>query len=72
MKINAESPAFDSLLIFKVLICTRFLDAQGLAVKRGTVIDTRIVEVPAQRNTRSENAASKEACCPPTGRTSRP
>jgi IS5 family transposase len=43
---------------------TRFLDAQGLTAKRGTVIDARIVEVPKQRNTRSENATIKEGFLP--------
>ena len=39
---------------------TRFLEAQGFKAQRGTVIDARIVEVPKQRNTRSENATIKE------------
>lgn len=43
---------------------TRFLEAQGFAAQRGTVIDARIVEVPKQRNTRSENATIKEGFLP--------
>ena len=43
---------------------TRFLEARGFAAKRGTVIDARIVEVPKQRNTRSENATIKEGLMP--------
>jgi IS5 family transposase len=43
---------------------TRFLDAQGLRAQRGTVIDARIVEVPRQRNTRSENATIKDGLMP--------
>jgi IS5 family transposase len=43
---------------------TRFLDAQGFAARRGTLIDARIVEVPRQRNTRAENATIKEGLLP--------
>lgn len=43
---------------------TRFLEAQGLSAKRGTVIDARIVEAPKQRNTRPENATIKEGAMP--------
>lgn len=43
---------------------TRFLEAQGFEAKRGTVIDARIVEVPKQRNSRSENATIKEGLMP--------
>lgn len=43
---------------------TRFLEAQGFVARRGTVIDARIVEVPRQRNTRSENATIKEGLMP--------
>jgi IS5 family transposase len=43
---------------------TRFLETQGFEAKRGTVIDARIVEVPKQRNTRSENATIKEGLMP--------
>lgn len=43
---------------------TRFLEAQGFKAQRGTVIDARIVEVPKQRNTRSENATIKEGLMP--------
>lgn len=42
----------------------RYLDGQGLKAQRGTVIDARIVEVPKQRNTRSENATIKEGLMP--------
>ncbi len=43
---------------------TAFLEAQGFEARRGTVIDARIVEVPKQRNTRSENAPLKEGLMP--------
>jgi len=43
---------------------TRFLERQGFRAQRGTVIDARIVEVPKQRNTRSENATIKEGLMP--------
>ncbi len=43
---------------------TRFLEGQGFAAQRSTVIDARIVEVPKQRNTRSENATIKEGLMP--------
>lgn len=43
---------------------TRFLEARGFEAKRGTVIDARIVEVPKQRNTRSENATIKDGLMP--------
>ncbi len=43
---------------------TRFLEGQGFRAQRGTVIDARIVEVPKQRNTRSENATIKEGLMP--------
>jgi IS5 family transposase len=43
---------------------TRFLEAQGFEAKRGTAIDARLVEVPKQRNTRSENATIKEGLMP--------
>lgn len=43
---------------------TRFLDVQGLRAQRGTVIEARIVEVPKQRNTRSENATIKQGLIP--------
>ncbi len=43
---------------------TRFLEAQGYEAKRGTPIDARLVEVPKQRNTRSENATIKEGLLP--------
>ena len=43
---------------------TRFLEAEGFRAQRGTVIDARIVEVPKQRNTRSENATIKEGLMP--------
>ena len=43
---------------------TRFLEAQGFRAQRGTVIDARLVEVPTQRNTRSENATIKEGLRP--------
>jgi len=43
---------------------TAFLETQGFEAKRGTVIDARIVEVPKQRNTRSENATIKEGSMP--------
>jgi IS5 family transposase len=43
---------------------SRFLGAQGLRAQQGTVIDARIVEVPRQRNTRSENATIKEGLLP--------
>lgn len=43
---------------------TRFLEAEGLRAKQGTVIDARIVEVPKQRNTRAENATIKEGLMP--------
>ena len=42
----------------------RFLEARGFEAKRGTVIDARIVEVPKQRNTRSENATIKDGLMP--------
>lgn len=42
----------------------RYLENQGLAAKRGTVIDARLIEVPKQRNTRSENATIKAGCMP--------
>lgn len=41
-----------------------FLEVQGFRAQRGTVIDARIVEVPKQRNTRSENATIKEGLMP--------
>jgi IS5 family transposase len=43
---------------------TGFLEARGFRAQRGTVIDARIVEVPKQRNTRSENATIKEGLMP--------
>src|SRR6266566_1205116 len=43
---------------------TGFLEAQGFCAQRGTVIDARIIEVPKQRNTRSENATIKEGLMP--------
>lgn len=43
---------------------TRFLEIQGFEAKRGTVIDARLVEVPKQRNSRSENATIKEGLMP--------
>lgn len=43
---------------------THFLEAQGLRARRGTVIDARLVEVPKQRNTRSENATIKAGLMP--------
>ncbi len=43
---------------------TRFLEARGFKAQGGTVIDARIVEVPKQRNTRSENATIKEGLMP--------
>ncbi|MHB8390060.1 MAG: hypothetical protein ACYDBH_10820 [Acidobacteriaceae bacterium] len=43
---------------------TRFLEGQGFRAQRGTGIDARIVEVPKQRNTRSENATIKEGLMP--------
>lgn len=43
---------------------TRFLDKQGFVARRGTVIDARLVEVPRQRNTRSENATIKAGLMP--------
>jgi IS5 family transposase len=42
----------------------RYLENHGLAAKRGTVIDARLIEVPKQRNTRSENATIKEGLMP--------
>ncbi len=41
-----------------------FLETQGFEAKRGTVIDARLVEVPKQRNTRSENATIKAGLMP--------
>lgn len=43
---------------------TRFLERQGFRAERGTVIDARLVEVPKQRNTRSENATIKAGLMP--------
>lgn len=43
---------------------TRFLEAQGFKAQRGTVIDARIVEVPKQRNSRSENQTIKDGLMP--------
>jgi len=43
---------------------TAFLETQGFEAKRGTVIDARLVEVPKQRNTRSENATIKAGLMP--------
>lgn len=43
---------------------THFLEAQGFQAQRGTVIDARIIEVPTQRNTRSENATIKQGLMP--------
>lgn len=45
----------------------RFLEARGFKAQRGTVIDARIVEVPKQRNSRSENATIKEGLLPADG-----
>ncbi len=42
----------------------RYLENHGLAAKQGTVIDARLIEVPKQRNTRSENATIKEGLMP--------
>ena len=43
---------------------TCFLEGQGFRAQRGTVIEARILEVPKQRNTRSENATIKEGLMP--------
>ncbi len=48
--------------IFSRFTC--FLEGQGFRAQWGTVIDARILEVPKQRNTRSENATIKEGLMP--------
>jgi transposase, IS5 family len=42
----------------------RYLEGRGLSAKKGTVIDARIVEVPTQRNTRSDNETIKAGLRP--------
>ncbi len=48
------------------------LAAHGYRLQTGTLIDSTLVQVPRQRNTRKENAAIKRGSIPPTGRTLSP